>query len=347
MKRFLLILFFMQSLFAFSQNVDLSSVDEFFKITDALKNGEEINPEQWQQLEQSSAYATFSNDKGKYIINIVKNSITKAFSKENHESENLLENLVVENYKDIDSHYPDIKDFRNNYDFESLISKAKARLQTFLMIDELESSAKIKPIYFFFLNKDGADKDEAVLIDFNLIFTMSEIDRINFIAHEFFHVYRTHFEDHNFNYANDINYMLDMIANEGIADQIDKYDIDYDQYYSTTIESEVLKQEFVTLYNKAEQDIEYLQEIIIQYSKAQIDKDSCIDKLLEVYKYNGHVLGFYMSNQIVEAGYKDEMIKEFYNPYEFYRLYSLALHKNKGTTLNHDFMIFLKEATRK
>lgn len=346
MKRFLLILFLIQSLFAFSQNVDLSSVDEFFKITNALKNGEEINQEQWQQLEQSSAYAIFSKDK-KHIIDIVKKSITKVFGKEKHESDNLLENLVVENYKDIDCHYSDIKDFRSNYDFDSLISKAKIRLQTFLMIDKLDSSVKIKPVYFFFLNADGADKEEAVVIDFNLIYKMSEKDRINFIAHEFFHVYRTHFEDHNFNYANDINYMLDMIANEGIADQIDKYNMNYEQYYSTIIESEELKREFVTLYNKAEQDIEYLQEIIIQYSKSQIDKDSCIDKLLEIYKYNGHALGFYMSNQIVEAGLKDDMIKEFYNPYEFWRLYSLALNKNKGATLNQDFMTFLKEATGK
>ena len=52
-----------------------------------------------------------------------------------------------------------------------------------------------------------------------------------------------------------------------------------------------------------------------------------------------------MSNQIIMAGLKDEMIKEFYKPYEFYRLYSLALYKNKGISLNDDFLDFLKEAT--
>ncbi len=39
-----------------------------------------------------------------------------------------------------------------------------------------------------------------------------------------------------------------------------------------------------------------------------------IDKLLEVYKFNGHAIGFYMSSQIVKAGFKDEMVINFYNP---------------------------------
>ena len=129
------------------------------------------------------------------------------------------------------------------------------------------------------------------------------------------------------------------------ADQIDKYNMDYEQYYSTVIGSQELKDEFINLYENAEKDIEYLQDIIVQYSKNQIDKETCIDKLLEIYKYNGHALGFYMSNQIIMAGLKDEMIKEFYKPYEFYRLYSLALYKNKGISLNDDFLGFLKEAT--
>ena len=44
--------------------------------------------------------------------------------------------------------------------------------------------------------------DDALVIDFNLIYKMTEEQRINFLAHEFFHVYRGHFENHEFNYAN-------------------------------------------------------------------------------------------------------------------------------------------------
>ena len=52
-----------------------------------------------------------------------------------------------------------------------------------------------------------------------------------------------------------------------------------------------------------------------------------------------------MSNQIIMAGLKDEMIKEFHNPYEFFRLYSLTLPKDEKASLNDDFLLFLKAET--
>ena len=212
------------------------------------------------------------------------------------ESENIisLESLVRANYEEINENYLKIKEFRHSYDFGSLISNAKSRLQSFLGCDSLDTSVKWKPVYFLFLSADGKDMDDALVIDFNLIYKMTEEQRINFLAHEFFHVYRGHFENHEFNYANDINFAIDMIA---------------------------------------------------QYADKQIDKNTCIDKLLEIYKYNGHALGFYMSNQIILAGLKQEMLKSFYNPYEFYRLYFLSANKNNDELLSRKFLSYLKQIT--
>lgn len=200
-------------------------------------------------------------------------------------------------------------------------------------------------MYFFFLSADGKDMENALFIDFNLIYKLTEQQRIDFLAHEFFHNYRTYFENHKFNYANDINFMLDMIQNEGIADQIDKY-MGYEKYFSNVLISPEEAAIFTTLYNHAEDDIKQLQTIIVQYSQKRIDKKRCIDKLLEIYKYNGHAIGFYMSNQIIKAGYKEEMVKSFYNPYQFYQLYNLAAYKHKTIILNDDFMLFLKNITQ-
>ena len=106
--------------------------------------------------------------------------------------------------------YSEIRKFRDNYDFEYLISNAKIRLQTFLGCDQLDASVKWRPVYFFFLSQDGKELDNAIVIDLNLIYKMTEEERINFLAHEFFHVYRAHFEHHEFNYANDINFVIDI-----------------------------------------------------------------------------------------------------------------------------------------
>ena len=51
-----------------AQNVDLSSVDEFLNITTLLKNGEEVNMEQWNQFDSSAAYSLFSNSKDNTIL---------------------------------------------------------------------------------------------------------------------------------------------------------------------------------------------------------------------------------------------------------------------------------------
>ena len=331
-----------------AQNVNLSSVDEFLNITALLKNGEEVNMEQWNQLDSSAAYSLFSNFKDNTIPNIVKAVMLDIFgcsdSKAQTQNGSLLETSVRENYEDIKKNYSEIRKFRDNYDFEYLISNAKFRLQTFLGCDQLDASVKWRPVYFFFLSQDGKELDNAIVIDLNLIYKMTEEERINFLAHEFFHVYRAHFEHHEFNCANDINFAIDMIANEGIADQIDKY-MGYDQYFSNFGKSKELASEFKQLYNNAPKDIEYLQTTIAQYAANQIDKDTCIDRLIGIYKYNGHALGFYISNQIIKAGLRDEMIKEFHNPYEFFRLYSLTLPKDEKSSLNDDFLLFLKAET--
>lgn len=346
MKKLFIFLFLIKCSFSFAQNVDLTSIDEFFKIADCLKNGKDVNVEQWHQFDSSTAYSIFSDSKDNRISNIVKATMQSVFGdlKREKESENIsfFESLVKVNYEEINENYSKIKEFRNSYDFGLLISNAKSRLQSFLGYDSLDTSVKWKPVYFLFLSADGKDMDDALVIDFNLIYKMTEEQRINFLAHEFFHVYRGDFENHEFNYANDINFMLDMIANEGIADQIDKY-MGYNEYYSSIIGSKELAVEFVSLYNKAEQDIITLQTILVQYADKQIEKNTCIDKLLDIYKYNGHALGFYMSNQIILAGLKQEMLKSFHNPYEFYKTYLLAT--NNGDLLSRKFLSYLKKIT--
>lgn len=360
-KILLIILLILNSPILVAQDINLTSVDEFFRITPTLRQGKKINKEQWQQFDNSSGYAIFSRNQNKFIINTIKSSIYMVFGNENKATKDsilnipeeeiskdkikMLKKLILTNYQDINEHYSSIKSFRDNYNFDSLRAKTVQRLSSFLCCDTLNSAIKLKPIYFSFLSSDGKDMEDALYIDFNLIYNMTEQQRINFLAHEFFHNYRSHFENHEFNYKEDLNFMLDMIQNEGIADQIDKY-MGYKKYYSDIFKSPELAKIFTTLYDKAEDDIKQLQTIIVQYSKNDIDKKTMIDKLLEVYKYNGHAIGFYMSNQIIKAGFKNEMIKSFYNPYEFYRLYNLAAYKNKTFILSDDFMFFLKSITK-
>lgn len=256
----------------------------------------------------------------------------------------MLEKLVLTNYLEINQNYSDLKVFREEYDFDSLHTKAIQRLGSFLKTS-IDTTVQFKPIRFVFISSDGKESEDALYIDLNLIYNMTEQQRIDFIAHEFFHSYRGYLENHDFNYKNDLNFMLDMIQNEGIADQIDKSK-SYDYYFSEVSKSPT-SEIMIQLYNQAETDLEKIHDIVMSYALNQISEDEMIDKLIEVYKFNGHAIGFYMSNQIVKAGYEDEMVKNFYNPYKFYSLYNLAAKNNGIFLLSNEFMEFMKNRTEK
>ena len=56
----------------------------------------------------------------------------------------------------------------------------------------------------------------------------------------------------------------------------------------------------------------------MKYSKGEIPEKEMVDEILEIVQYNGHPIGFFMANHIVSTDYKNEMLKTFYNPYEFF-----------------------------
>lgn len=352
-------LFLLKIQAVFSQTVDLTSVDEFFKISSMLKQGKDVSEEQWRQLEHSTGYKVFAEQNDRFLIRTVKSAMQMVFgnSREAEKkrilnlsqaeiSENktsMLRKLLLDNYQEIDRNYASLKSFRENYNFDSLRGKAIERLSSFLG-KPIDSTIVLKPVYFFFFTLDGKDEENALYIDFNLIYKMTERQRRDFLAHEYFHNYRFFFENHDFNHKNDLNFMLDMIQNEGIADQIDKSQ-GYESYFSEVAVSPV-SEIMIHLYHQAESDLEKIHDIVISYAKNEISEDKMIDKLLEVYKFNGHAIGFYMSSQIVKAGYDREMLKSFYNPFEFYRLYRLAAIKNGSFQLSEEFMDYLKNRTK-
>ena len=358
----LLIFFLILTTFIQAQTIDLSSVDEFFKVTSTLKSGKEISPEQWRDFDNSICYKEYATRKDKFIINSIKNTINIVFENDNDkvsEKDSILsispkqmkenpklmfrKNLLL-NFIDINENYDSLKSFRNNYDFNALINKARQRLSSFLGITTI-SPTYLKPVYFLFITKDGSSKDSAIYVDFNLIYKESEEQRINFLAHEFFHAYREKFENHDFNYKCDLYHVIDNFQNEGIADQIDKAEGYKISFTKNGYSPEVVKI-WIDAYNQAEKDLERFQNVLIKYSKNEISEEEMIDKIIEVVKFNGHPIGFYMSNLIIKADYRKEMIKTFYNPYKFFVLYNRAANKLNHFQFNNEFMNYLKNITK-
>lgn len=338
-----------------AQSVDLSSVDAFFDVASSLKSGNKISDNQWSNFDNSTVYKQYSAREDKFIINTIKESIYLVFdetkstkidkirdiSKEEMTlNKNLLiKKLFLDNFIRINDNYEDLVLFRNSYDFEGLVNASKLKLSSFLG-HPIDSLYGLKPLHFFFASADAGDGEDAISVDLNLIYRQTEEQRIELIAHEYFHNYRNRFENHDFNYKCDLNYMIDMIQNEGIADMVDK-STGYENYYTNEFFERDLAEIMVELYNTSEEDLERLHDLVITYSKKEISEDSMVDGLIEIVKFNGHPIGFYMSNQIASAGYRNPMIDTFNDPFEFYKLYNMAAKKNDLFQLSDEFMEFI------
>ncbi len=345
---------------SFAQTVDLTSVDEFLKVTSILKEGGEISDKQWTDFDNSTGYKKYADLENKFVINTIKASINMAFGnselaekdsvlsiskEEMAENRKLMfQKRILTNYLDMKENFASIKSFRENYDFNTLVERSKLRLFTFLGIP-FDTSFRFKTVYFNCRDADGSNVEDAIYLDFNLIYKITEKQRINFLAHEFFHNYREKFENHDFNHKCDLNFGIDMIQNEGIADMIDKTD-EYKNYYTYVIQDPELAEVMVSLYNQAPEDLVKLQNCIMTYARGEIPEKEMIDEWIEIVKFNGHPIGFFMANQIVKAGYENEMLETFYNPFEFYNLYNKAAKEQNLFQFSDEFMEYLRSITK-
>jgi len=345
---------------SFAQTVNLTSVDEFLSIASVLKEGKKVSEERWGALDNSVGYKKFAERENKFVINTVKASIIMAFgnsdvagkdsvlniSKNEMAGNNKLmfRKLILSNYLLMNEKFDSIVLFRENYDFNAFVEKSKLKLFSFLE-KPIDTSFRFKTVYFNCMSADGKNEEDAIYLDFNMIFKLTEEQRIKFLAHEFFHNYREKYENHDFNYKCDLNFGFDMIQNEGIADMIDKTR-GYKQYYVYMSEAPEMAEVMVDLYNRAQGDLEKLQSLIMRYTKGGIPEKEMIDNWLEIVKYNGHPIGFFMANQIVKAGLKKRMLTNFYNPYEFFNLYNKAAKKMNLFHFSDEFMDYLNGLTK-
>lgn len=342
-----------------AQQVDLSSVDAFLTVATALEAGEEVGDARWKVFDSSAAYRGFATRNDPAIIHSIKTSLAMAFGQQQpgekdkilaitpdeigHNTNLLLKKSILTNYLDARDHLDSLRHFRGHYPFDRLADRAMQKLWTFL--DRApDTSFTPKPVYLLFISADGKNKEEALFVDFNLLYKLNEEQRINFLAHEIFHSYREKFENHEFNFKNYLNHCLDAIQNEGIADLIDKAG-GYRQFFSQAGETPQMVETWVGLYQQAPDDLPRPQQVILQFAQGTIHELEMEKTLDDVVRFNGHPIGFYMANQIVEAGLKAELMKTFYNPYEFYCLYNRGTAGTSLFRFSDAFLTWLRKET--
>ena len=59
------------------------------------------------------------------------------------------------------------------------------------------------------------------------------------------------------------------------------------------------------------------------------NRKELIDELRSIVPLGGHPTGFYMSNLIIKNGLYDELVRDAFNPFSFFRIFNKAVEKDR------------------
>jgi hypothetical protein len=330
----------------YSEKINLDSVDAFFKITDKLSFSSILTEEEWDNLFNTQGYKTllFQNQWRRPML---KEMILIAYSPEysskqdsilkipDYANNGMLSKLILENYLDMKYIRDSLIDFKNNFNFSSVIRDSKTRLKNFLD-NPIDSLLIFPSISLACFEPAGYSQANGIIMDFNMFFKQGHSENVGFLAHEMFHFYRDNFVDNEFSKINKFAFQIDKLQNEGIADLVDKKQLPY--------KNDAFPEQ-VKLFNKIANDtpkiIAELDSIVCIFYDGKITEEQFDNKMNDFFKLGGHPNGFYMACLIQDAGFYNEIISTFYNPVDFLKLYNRAAKKKGEFCFSVKFLDYL------
>nr|WP_319397660.1 DUF5700 domain-containing putative Zn-dependent protease [uncultured Carboxylicivirga sp.] len=320
------------------QTINISSVKYFYTVSENITSGKVISQNDWEKLFNTSGYSISAQSavrkkviknmmlyaySDKYITerdSVLKIDLLKNFSN----NELFLSRLTLQNYLEMQKNDSALKEFLNNYDFKDLEISSTKRLKEFLYkpVDSLITFPSVNLLCY---EPDAQSKPKGIVIDFNY-FYKNDGNNDDFLAHEMYHTYRRNFEKPEYIRYNNFTSQLNNIHNEGVADLIDKNQEVSKHFDNLNIPDEIVDM-YVDAYKNTPSKLKEFETIVLSFLHKEIDENTFNTKLKYFFQFGGHPNGFYMTSLIVKAGYKNELIKNFYNPHEFLILYNLAARK--------------------
>lgn len=363
MKRIFITLSFIgflsQPIFAQSNRdeINLSSIDYFFKISEKLSSGIEPSEEEWKNLFETQGYkistrsdfvrkmATFTfrpeyQHQRDSILNI-------SIADNMDDDSKVLSKLILINFMDMKNNWTELKDFRNSYDFNSIIEDSKQRLRSFLK-DPVDSLIVFPSLSLLCQEADAQSKPQGIVIDFNLFFKQIPTnENINLLAHEMFHSHRKHFENKEFVRSNNLMRQIDKLQNEGIANMIDKTIHSILQKLIDLGYPESVVELYHSTYKSTPAKLQAMDSITCSFIHKEINEEEFNKQFRDFCLFGGHPNSLYMSDVIQKAGLKDVLIANFYRPVEFIKIYNEAARQEGDYIFSDEFVHYLEESELK
>lgn len=315
-----------------AQQVDLTSLNVFWKITDRLKQGGTLSREEWKnflQLEGNKVYIENQAFNEQFLDNYRK-TLQFVYNPKNAERlkkmvDDKLNNWMV--YK--------INQYK---DHEQILKKYATHLQEPAYLDSIYKQCwewlpkrlqvRTPQTKIFII---GIDND--ALVDKNgIVFTLWNVynqDKLKYGivgAHELHHILRRQRSLKATTPAEEgILYALQAILNEGSADMIDKkysFDPSKDIVYEYHFDDFLL--------NKPDSIVKQLDTAMQLMAQTKGATFKTVKQYRNLMNYSsGHNPGYYMADIIVRNGYRKQLIAHIQNPFYFIYLYNKAAKKDK------------------
>ncbi len=342
----------------FSQDIDISSVKSFYKVSDKIASGKSISDKEWEKLFNTSGYyiSARSDIRKKVIRNMMRFAYDPSLSAEKDSILNIdimanfsnnelfLNCLTIRNYLDMQQNEVALRNFLKEYDFDSIKDQSIQRLKD-VLIDPIDSLITFPSVNILCYEPDAQSKPKGIVIDYNYFYKNNGAND-DFIAHEMYHTYRRNFESKEYIKTNNFTFQLNNIHNEGVADQIDK-DKDVSKHFEKQDFPDQIIQFYENAYKETPSQLEKFEQITLSFLHKEIDEDTFNKKLANFFPFGGHPNGFYMTSLIVEAGYRTELFENFYNPHAFLVLYNKAAKQLGGFVFCDEVMQYSNELAAK
>ncbi len=339
-----------------SKKIDLSAVDAFFALSQKISSHITPSEEEWGNLFETKGYAV-SAANSSMRKRIIREMMDIAYNPQNSEKrdsilnlpieenisnhEMLLSKMTLENYLDMKLNETGIKQFRADFDFNSLEKDAINRLKDFL-IDPIDSLIVFPSINFVCNELDGRSKKMGIVIDFNLMYKKTPAERVDFLAHELFHPYRDHFKNSYSVTSSRFIKLLDKLQNEGIADLIDKKEDIVESVKGMGLPESIINM-YRETYQNTPQILATFDSITCLFIHHKISHEEFDKQVKHFFAFGGHPNGYYMTKSIQEEGLLNDLLINFSSPLAFIKLYNKTAKKRKDYCFSEEFMHYIDD----
>jgi len=331
-----------------TRGFDFSAMDKIWEIISILEHDEEPPEEAWTGLIRTPGYAALVLHERGYGLNFLRQNLRLVFKPSMaDELKKRSDSRAVRHFLEFKEKREAIRNFQVRMQDPSVQEEAMVLLKSWFpqgMLDGCEPA----PAAFILFDKDA--RGGYGLLIFDILYALEEGEEfIPLFAHEAFHYYRgksAAYDEGDLLITHEYILMaIDMIQNEGIADQIDKVTTLFEggSRYNTDYAVRYRK-------NMAETPriLGRLDDCLCRLTEDNPDYGKIGSEMISAVPMSGHPTGYFMTRAILKSCSKEELVRIYNNPFAFFYLYNIAaLRDTSLPRLSNGAILGLHEMEKK